>query len=192
MTIDPANNASHKSIFYECVHSTMIRHAIEGHFSQKTLMAIKLQSHHYEWRDPTTGEIKEDGATMIKVLFDIIKPATKVGLTEYKEIIKHAHGKDHHQNVTEILDSMEKAYNEITYNHRSTYDDYMDDLFTALKSFQNKTFTDYVVRLEIEYQADNGDIDEDTLIQKCQTIYNNIKTQKTWKLLILLMPKSYL
>lgn len=63
---------------------------VEGHFDDKTLEAIRLQRTDYEWRDPQTGIIEEDGASMLKILFDFLKPIVRVGLKEYKRIIQRA------------------------------------------------------------------------------------------------------
>ena len=79
-----------KSVFFDRVRSTMIRRTIEGHFDHKTMKTICLQREEYEWKDPKTGKVEEDGATMLKILFNILKPSLRVGLKEYKKIIQKA------------------------------------------------------------------------------------------------------
>ena len=87
---------------------------------------------------------------MLKILADIVKPSLKVGLMEFKNIIAKATSKAYNNDPLEMLDAMENAYDEITINRQGTYDQYMDDLFKALKTFQNRIFVDYITRLEYE------------------------------------------
>ena len=94
---------------------------------------------------------------MLKILIDIVKPSLKVGLKEFKDIINKATVKAYNNHPLEMLDAMENTYEEITINHQSTYDQYMDDLFKALKTFQNRIFVDYLTRLEDEWETDPCD-----------------------------------
>ena len=134
IAVSATSTAAEKKVFYARVRSTMIRRAIEGHFSTKTLEAIRLQRKSYEWKD-ANGLVEEDGATMLKILVDIVKPSLKVGLKEFKDVIAKATSKAYNNDPLEMSDAMENAYNEITINRQGTYDQYMDDLFKALKTF---------------------------------------------------------
>jgi len=91
----------------------MIRRAIEGHFTTKTTQDICLQRKMYEWKHQTTGLVEEDGATMLKILVDILKPSLKVGLKEFKDIIANATTKKYNDNPIDMLNAMEEAYDEI-------------------------------------------------------------------------------
>ena len=61
---------------------------------------------------------------------------------------------------------------------------YMDDLFKALKSFPNRTFVDYVVRLEDDWEANNGgktlEEEVEILLTKVRNKYNNMVSRDTW------------
>ena len=92
ITVTPISTAAEKKIYYSRVWSTMIRRAFEGQFSTKTLEAVRLHYKGYEWKS-TNGLIEEDGATMLKVLINIVKPSLKVGLKEFKDIIATATAK---------------------------------------------------------------------------------------------------
>ena len=83
-----------------------------------------------------------------------MKPSLKVGLKEFKDIISQANAKAYNNDPLEMLDAMENAFYEITINRHSTYDQYMDHLFKALKTFKNRVFVDYVTRLEDEWDTD--------------------------------------
>ena len=120
---------------------------------------------------------------MLKILIDIVKPSLKVGLKEFKDIINKATGKAYNNHPLEMLDAMENTYEEITINYQSTYDQYMDDLFKALKTFQNRIFVDYVMRLEDEWETDPDEDSPtkiDLFIQTVCTKYNNMKSCSKW------------
>ena len=120
---------------------------------------------------------------MLKILIDIVKPSLKVGLKEFKDIINKATVKAYNNHPLEMLDAMENTYEEITINHQSTYDQYMDDLFKALKTFQNRIFVDYVMRLEDEWETDPDEDSPtkiDLFIQTVCTKYNNMKSCNKW------------
>ena len=182
ITITASSTNDEKKVFFMRVRSTMIRKAIEGRFCKKTLKNIRLYRRHYEWRNLSTGELQQDGATMLKILMDILKPSLKIGLKEYKNVLKNANGKKYQNNVIEMLDVMEAAYDEITVTHGKTYDSYMEDLFSSLKTFPNRLFTDYVIRIEDDWEADNtNDLDDiDELILKVRTKFNNMVNSEKW------------
>lgn len=121
---------------------------------------------------------------MLKILVDILKPRLKVGLKEFKLIIGKANAKKYENDPIEMLNAMERAYNEIAVSHNGTYDNYMDDLFRALKTFPNRIFVDYVTRLKDDWEADD-DVDTkeseiDNAVTKVRNKYNNMKARETW------------
>ena len=71
---------------------------------------------------------------MLKILVDIVKPSIKLGLKEFKGIISKSTAKAYNNDPLEMLDAMQNAYDEITINQQSTYDQYMDDLFKAIET----------------------------------------------------------
>ena len=162
----------------------MIRRTIEGHFDHKTMKTIRLQREEYEWKDPKTGNVEEDGATMLKILFNILKPSLRVGLKEYKKIIQKANAKKYANDPQDMINAMEKAYDEITVTHGRSYDSFMEDLFTALKTFPNKVFVDYVIRLEDDYEAietsETSEKEIKELVLKVKSKYNNMKFREKW------------
>ena len=162
----------------------MIRRAVEGHFEEKTLEMIRLQRRDYEWRDPKTSEIEEDGATMLKVLIDYMKPSVRSGLKEFKTIIQRAEAKLYENNPVKMITAMESAYDEITVKQGGSYDSFVDDLFRALKTFPNKIFTDFIIRMEDNYESEPGSKVSDKEINKMTRLvrnkYNNMFHNKTW------------
>ena len=183
LNVTAASTNQEKSIFYARVRSTMIRRAIEGHYSVKTLKNLRLQRKDYEWRNPTTGFVEEDGATMLKIIIDIIKPSLKVGLRRFKDVITTATAKKYNEDPIEMLNTMESAYDEITIKRNKTHDTYMSDLFEALKTFKNKVFVDFITRHEDAWEADASDDTPakiDSFILTVRTKYNNMKDRELW------------
>ena len=173
-----------KKIFYARVRSTMIRRVIEGHFDNKTLEVLRLQRRDYEWRDLKTDEIEEDGATMLKVLVDYMKPSVRAGSKAFKTVLQTVEAKKYENNVVKLLNVMETAYDEITVNQGATYDSFMDDLFKSLKTFPNRIFTDYIIRLQDEYEAKPNSTVSDKeigeLLRGIKNRYNNMVHNKSW------------
>ena len=94
-----------KEIFYARVRSTIIRRTIEGQCSTKTLEVIRLQRKSYEGGN-ANGLVEEDGASMLKILVDIVKPSIKLGLKEFKGIISKSTAKAYNNDPLEMLDAM--------------------------------------------------------------------------------------
>ena len=119
---------------------------------------------------------------MLKILIDVLKPSLRTGLKEFKGIIQTANAKKFGNNVVEMLNAMESAHDEITVKHSKTYDSYMEDLFKAFKTFPNKIFTDFIIRIEDDWEADknSGVTDTDELITKVRNKYNNMVHSETW------------
>ena len=163
----------------------MIRRAIEGHFNDKTLEVIRLQRCDFEWRDSNTGMVEEDGATMLKIMFDILKPSVRVGLREYKRLIQRATAKTYGNNPVDMLNAMDNVYDEITVKHGQSFDEYMEYIFDALKTFPNKIFVDFVTRLEDDYEsesksgASNKEIRE--VVLKVTNKYKNLHANEKWE-----------
>ena len=184
ITITESSTDDEKQVFYARVRSTMIRRAIEGHFNDKTLEVIRLQRYDFEWRDPNTGMVEENGATMLKILFDILKPSVRVGLREYKRLIQRATAQNYDNDPVEMLNAMDSAYDEITVKHGQSFDEYMEYIFDALKTFPNKIFVDFVTRLEDDYEsesksdASNKEIRE--VVLKVKNKYKNMHANEKW------------
>ena len=160
----------------------MIQRAIEGRFSNKTLELVRLHRKDYKWKS-ANGLIEEDSATMLEILINIVRPSLKVGLKEFKDIIATATAKAYKNDPLEMLNAMENAYDDITINRKSTYDQYMDDLFRALKTFSNRVFVDFMTCLEDEWETDatdNTPTKIDLFIQMVRTKYNNMKSRSKW------------
>ena len=129
--------------------------------------------------------VEEDGATMLKILFDILKPSVRVGLREYKRLIQQAPAKSYGNNPIDMLNAMENAYDEVTAKHSQSFDEYIEYLFDALKTFSNKIFVDFVTSLEDDYEseakpgASNGQIRE--VVLKVKNKYRKMHANEKWE-----------
>ena len=127
--------------------------------------------------------MEEDGATMLKIIIDIIKLSLKVGLRCFKNIIGTATAKKYNENPDELLDAVKSAYDEVTIKRGKTHDSYMSDLFKALKTFKNKVFVDFIICHEDAWEADaSNDTQEmiDLFIQKVRTKFKNMSENRLW------------
>ena len=120
---------------------------------------------------------------MLKILINIVRPNLKVGLKEFKDIIATATTKAYKNDPLEMLGAMENAYDESTINRKSTYDQYMDDVVKALKTFSNRVFVNFMTHLEDEWETDATDDTPakiDLFIQTVRTKYNNTRSRSKW------------
>ena len=113
-----------------------------------------------------------------------MKPSVRTGLKEIKTTLQIANAKKYGNNMVKLINAMECAYDAITVNQRGSYDSYMDDLFRALKTFPNKIFTDYIIRLQDEYEAKPNSLVTDKeigdMVRGIKNRYNNMVHSKSW------------
>ena len=65
----------------------MIRRGTEGTFPTKALEVIQPQKKDFELKC-SSGLVEQDVATMLKIIMNFVKPSLKVGLKEFKNIIR--------------------------------------------------------------------------------------------------------
>ena len=118
---------------------------------------------------------------MLKIIIDIVKPSLKVGLRRFKDIIGTATAKKYSENLDELLDAVERVYDEIRIKRGKTHDSYISDLLKALKTFENKLFVDFIVRHEDAWEVDAADDTQETIdlfIQRVRTKFKNMSENK--------------
>ena len=83
-SIKHINKCSIKKNFFDKVSVNMISKAIEGSITNNSLKKLRLSWKEYEW-SYDGGLIRNDGPTMIYLLFKIINPATQIDISNLKE-----------------------------------------------------------------------------------------------------------
>jgi len=129
--ISLTSSAMDKKIFFSRVRSQIINKFIRSHFSDATIHNLELHCSKFEWTD-SLGNMMEDEATMLKLLFDEIKPTVKTGVKEFRTIITTATASKYKENVADMLNDMQQACMEITIKQKKTFDQFEDKLFWAL------------------------------------------------------------
>lgn len=83
-----------------------------------------------------------------------------------------------------MMNAMDAAYGEINVKHGKPYDDYLENIFEALKTFPNKICTDYVVRLEDDYESvsKSGGSDKEIheVVTKVKNNFKNMRSNEKW------------
>jgi polyhydroxyalkanoate synthesis regulator phasin len=82
-----------------------------------------------------------------------------------------------------MLSHQTRIYNEIL-QRGGTHDDIMYDTFKALATTTNDEFETFVKDLKSKWETqedDGNELSHDSLIEKCNSKYNNLVEQRTWK-----------
>ena len=134
----------------------MVAKTIFGMLKPSAYQTMMLKKDEFSW---TTVDVivKYDGPTILKLIFLEVNPSTKISLQDYKSVISKASLDGYRNNVSEMLNSMQKAYHHIIEND-GTHDDYLLHLIHAIMTSMNKIFKNYIHNLKNIWQDDNQEI----------------------------------
>ena len=177
--IDPASDNNHKKIFYNRVRANMIGLRLLASLDKSAIASLKLKSSIYTWKS-AAGDTFYDGPTMLQLCVMKVNPSTRVGVTTYKDAIRHAKLASFSHNVLDMTDKMTANYDEIV-KRGFTHDDMIIDLFKALLTSKNEVFHRFIQRKKDDWET-GTDITPDELISEAVTKYNNMVENKTWKM----------
>ncbi len=123
----------------------MISKWVEGHIDQASWKMIKLQASQYQWKvaDAGGGGTRMDGSMIIKALFDLINPSTKVGTEQFHKIIQNCRLSNFKYNVNDALNEVKHASQQILLQNE-TYNSLRLHVFDTLLSVKNNKFTQWV------------------------------------------------
>ena len=142
--IDPTQDATHRPTFYRRVKSKMIVKWIKGYLKASDWDTLQNDSSGYTWWSATGDEM--DGPTIIWLLLQSCSPSTRVGVTKLKDQMRSATSAQHKHNIKDLTDYMKTKYRAIIekgQNHDT--DDYVRDIYKALKTVPNPAFKSWVV-----------------------------------------------
>ena len=80
-----------------------------------------------------------------------------------------------------MTEEMETSYNEIV-DRGATHEDFVLNLFTALKTGTNKIFKDFIIRIKDDYQWGKLNVTADELMETATTKYNSLVEFKQYDL----------
>ena len=167
-----------KALFYEQIRRTMVAKTIFGMLKPSAYQTIMLKKDEFSWTT-VDGIIKYDGPTILKLIFLEINPSTKISLQDYKSVISKASLDGYRNNVSEMLNSMQKAYHHIVENE-GTHDDYLLHIIDAIMTSKNKIFKDYMQTFKNRWQDDDATITAVFLIEKAKNKYHNLVKENEW------------
>ena len=174
--LDPANDQNHRNAFYRRVKSRMIAKRILGHMKPADYKILKNKEEKYKWSG--NGKVEYDGPTILWLLLQSCNPSTRVGVSELKTDLREATSAKFKHNVKDLTDYMSSKYREIREKGQQ-HQDYLLDLFNALKTVPNSDFSAFV-RDERQSWEIGGTKDADQLITEALTIYNNAVSTNRW------------
>ena len=175
--LTPATNQTHVEPFYRRVKSRMIAKRILGRLKAADYKILKNKESKYKWTG--NGKVEYDGPTILWLLLQSCNPSTRVGVSELKTDLRQATSAKFKHNVKDLTDYMSSKYREITEKGQQ-HQDYLLDLFNALKTVPNADFASFV-RDERQAWEIGGEKQADQLIAEALTIYNNAISANRWE-----------
>ena len=175
--LDPVHDPTHRDPFYRRVKSRIIAKRILGRLKAADYKILKNKESKYKWSGH--GKVEYDGPTILRLLLQSCNPSTRVGVLELKTDLREADSAKFKHNVKDLTDYMSSKYREIQEKGQQ-HQDYLLDLFNALKTVPNSDFAAFV-RDERQAWEIRGTKDADQLIAKCLTIYNNAVSSNRWE-----------
>jgi hypothetical protein len=176
-TIHPDTNQADKKVFYNRVRANMIGMRIYNSIDDESQKSLLSKSNLWEWTNDE-GETFYDGVTMLQIIMEKVKPSTRVGVEDLKDLLSECRLANYNHDVGKMLDQMETTYNEILRSN-STHQDYLRDVFRALLSGKNDIFTQYIQREKDDWETGKS-VDVDDLMKEAIAKYNNMVKQKQW------------
>ena len=134
----PGADAGDKKKFFLKVRSRVIFKAIQGHFSNSTLIQLNNSSSKFRWLE-SNGEHFDDGPTMLKTLMDDCNPSVRVGVENIKKKIENARLNHFKGDVSECMSDIAANYRLIL-EADEKHENIVRDAFNALLSSGNSNF----------------------------------------------------
>ena len=119
------------------------------------------------------GVMEDDGPTMIWYILTKTHPSTMVGVCDLKKSLANVTLATYQEDVPKMLKAMHRMYNEIL-EKGSTHNDYIINLFWALRTSKCDRFEGYIDRLQQDWQTRKITLDECQLRQQAIEQYNNM------------------
>ena len=161
------------------IRSSMIGKWLRNSLTKQGRRKIMLKKKKFQYVN-TDGSTEDDGPTMFKLIYDMVKPNTRACVSSLKSRMTTYKLSDYGEDVTEMLTAMDDTYNEIL-QLGGTHDDYILNLFAGLKTSSNKVFSDFIGRKEDDYQG-GDDITPEHLSDLAITKFNNMLELKQIKI----------
>ncbi len=183
-SIDPGRTATDRPVFQTRLKSSMIAEWVEGHIDQPSWKMIQLCSSYYQWSVPAAkgGGFRNDGPTLLKILFELMDPSTEIGTEEFRKTIQNARLSNYKYNVNEALNEVEHSYQKIVLRNE-TYDSLRLHIFDLLLSAKNDEFLQWVRRVKQDVNTGSGEYKNFTaqqLILAARKQYNNMAKSGSW------------
>ena len=120
----------------------MIAKAMEGSITKAYLKKLRLRQGGYAWAE-AGGLIRNYGPTIIDLLLKIIKPATRIGVSNLKDEIEKATLAKFGNNEKDLLDYISSNFS-IIIDKVERHKDYVRHIFRDIFSGPNSTFSRFI------------------------------------------------
>ena len=130
----------------------MVAKSILGALKPSAVNTIMLKKQYFRWTD-SSGDTHDDCPNLLKLFFLEVNPSTKISLQHHKYIISSASLGGYGNNVNNMLNGVEHAYDTIISN-KGTHDDYAMHIFKSLMLTKNSIFRDYIQDFKNRWEDD--------------------------------------
>ena len=147
ITVDPANNHTHKELFYSRVDSQVIVELIKNILTDAEYAKLMLKRIIFTFEDDTTGIDVTDGSCLLKLLMDRVDTNIVIGIKVLRAKLESVNLHSFGNNVDAMLTDMEENYVKILDNH-STCESIRWYCLNALLSGSNSKFNAFIERIK--------------------------------------------
>ena len=143
--------------------------------------AIRVEKTKYEWFNPTTGEVINDGLTILSIIIRKLRPNKLITVFQEISELKKILPEKFSHNIPDWDTAIEEARIEIELKLPNEYSDtaFINDYFAASLSVPCKSFAQEVSSLKTKWQLGTTMTVDYVRTQICQ-MYINMDADGTW------------
>ena len=159
------------NIMQERIRASMSGKWIKNSLTKSAKRKLMLKKKLFQFKN-ADGTIEEDGPLMYKVIYDKCNPSVRAGVMDLKNLLANFKLRDYNYDVPNMLTKMEEIYTQIL-NKKKSHDDYILNIFNALKTSKDKRFHEYIERIEDSYES-GEEMTVEELVELATKKYNNM------------------
>ena len=181
-TLDPANVAVDKVIFYERVDSNVVAEWLKNVLDETSYGRLLLKKSMFSFLDASTGTVSLDGPTMLKIALAKFDPNVVVGIEIQRQKLETIKLHTFKNNVDEMCDEIEGIMKMIMGCGKDC-ESIRRYTITALLSGPNAKFNSFIDRLNDDIESQTGvnkAMDWRDIIDAARIKYNNMNSANSW------------
>jgi hypothetical protein len=175
-------NADGKTAFLKRWHSKIMAEQLIGMLSDEGQRTIKLNEDKYTWRDDVSGEVIEDGLSVLYFIQQVIRPNVNIDiykeLSRAKALVPSQFGHD----IPQFISKLEQKRVYINSKVKNAYLDgaFLVDLLDGCLKTPCQEFKAEIQSMKNKYLRGNSGETRETIVSNIITTYVNMQDDDTW------------